>query len=158
MKNIVVHMTVNGKLVEKETAPNKRLLDFLRDDLDLISVKEGCSEGECGACTVIYNGKAVTSCLILVGQAEGATIITLEGVGREDELEPLQQAFMDAGAVQCGYCTPGMILSAKALLDVSEAPSREEIRRAISGNLCRCTGYEKIVQAIELARDRRLAK
>lgn len=158
MKNIVVHMTVNGQLVEKETAPNKRLLDFLRDDLDLISVKEGCSEGECGACTVIYNGKAVTSCLILVGQAEGATIITLEGVGREDELEPLQQAFMDAGAVQCGYCTPGMILSAKALLDVSEAPSREEIRRAISGNLCRCTGYEKIVQAIELARDRRLAK
>lgn len=155
MQNIIVNMTVNGQAVSRETEPNKRLLDFLREDLDLTSVKEGCSEGECGACTIIYNGKAVTSCLILVGQAEGADIITLEGLADDDQLDPLQQSFMDAGAVQCGYCTPGMILSAKALFMENESPTREDIKRSISGNLCRCTGYEKIVKAIELARDRR---
>ncbi|HHX37158.1 MAG TPA: (2Fe-2S)-binding protein [Clostridiaceae bacterium] len=158
MQNILVNMTVNGQPISRETAPNRRLLDFLREDLDLTSVKEGCSVGECGACTIIVNGKAVTSCLVLVGQAEGADIVTLEGLRIEDELHPLQQAFMDAGAVQCGYCTPGMILAAKAVLDENEEPDREQIKRSISGNLCRCTGYEKIIEAIELARDRRLNK
>ena len=158
MQNILVNMTVNGEPISRETAPNRRLLDFLREDLGLTSVKEGCSVGECGACTVILNGNAVTSCLILVGQAIGTEVVTLEGLHGEDELDPLQQAFIDAGAVQCGFCTPGMILAAKALLDENEEPDREQIKRSISGNLCRCTGYEKIIEAIELARDRRLNK
>ena len=120
----------------------------------MLSVKEGCGEGECGACTVIYNGEAVTSCLMLAGQVEGGSVITLEGVGRENgELDEIQQAFVEAGAVQCGYCTPGMILSAKALLDRNPKAGHEEIRRAMSGNLCRCTGYSKIIQAVEMARD-----
>ena len=158
MNPITVSLTVNGHPVKKEILPNKRLIDFLRDDLGLLSVKEGCSEGECGACTVIFNGRAVTSCLMLAGQSDGATIVTLEGLSQGDELDELQQAFIDAGAVQCGFCIPGMILSAKALLDQNANPDYATIKEAISGNLCRCTGYTKIVAAIELARDRRLAK
>ncbi len=156
MEKITIHFNLNGKDVCRETDPNKRLIDFLRDDMGMLSVKEGCSEGECGACTVIFNGETVTSCLMLAGQVEGGEVITLEGVADEgDRPNYIQQAFIDVGAVQCGFCTPGMILSAKALLDKNPAPSREEIQTAISGNLCRCTGYTKIIDAIEIARDAR---
>ena len=154
MEQITIQFNLNGRDVSVQANPNKRLVDFLREDMGMLSVKEGCGEGECGACTVIYNGEAVTSCLMLAGQVEGGSVITLEGVGRENgELDEIQQAFVEAGAVQCGYCTPGMILSAKALLDRNPKAGHEEIRRAMSGNLCRCTGYSKIIQAVEMARE-----
>ena len=154
MEQITIQFNLNGRDVSVQADPNKRLVDFLREDMGMLSVKEGCGEGECGAYTVIYNGEAVTSCLMLAGQVEGGSVITLEGVGRENgELDEIQQAFVEAGAVQCGYCTPGMILSAKALLDRNPKAGHEEIRRAMSGNLCRCTGYSKIIQAVEMARD-----
>ena len=154
MEQICIHFNLNGQDVSVMADPNKRLVDFLREDMGLTSVKEGCGEGECGACTVIYNGEAVTSCLMLAGQVEGGSVITLEGVGKENgELDEIQQAFVDAGAVQCGYCTPGMVLSAKALLDKNPHATKAEIQRAMSGNLCRCTGYTKIVKAVEMARD-----
>jgi aerobic-type carbon monoxide dehydrogenase small subunit (CoxS/CutS family) len=142
---------INGKTYTATIDPAMRLLDVIRDVFNLTGTKEGCGEGECGACTVILNGDAVDSCLILAGQAEGCEITTIEGVSRGGELSRLQKAFEQAGAVQCGFCTPGMILSAKALLDKNPVPTREEIRRAVSGNLCRCTGYAKIVKAIEIA-------
>lgn len=154
MNKITVHCTVNHKPVAVEIDPNKRLLDMLREDLNLTSVKEGCSEGECGACTVIFNGEPVTSCCVLAGQAEGADIITLEGVSVDGKPDVVQQAFMDAGAVQCGFCTPGMILTAEALLAKNPAPTEEEVKQAMSGNLCRCTGYAKIVEAVLLAAER----
>lgn len=153
MEQITIHFNLNGKDVSVNADPNKRLVDFLREDMGMTSVKEGCGEGECGACTIIYNGKAVTSCLMLAGQVDGATVITLEGVSENGELNYIQQAFVDAGAVQCGYCTPGMVLSAKALLDKKPDATNEEIKRAMSGNLCRCTGYAKIIEAVETARD-----
>ena len=156
MNKITVHCTVNHMPVALEIDPNKRLLDMLREDLDLTSVKEGCSEGECGACTVIFNGEPVTSCCVLAGQAEGADIVTLEGVSPDGKPDAVQQAFMDVGAVQCGFCTPGMILSAEALLARNADPTEEEVKLAMSGNLCRCTGYAKIVEAVlEAARRRR---
>ncbi|MHC1771918.1 MAG: (2Fe-2S)-binding protein [Flexilinea sp.] len=139
---------VNGDAVQKEINSDLRLIDFLRENLRLTGVKEGCGEGECGACTVLLNGDPVNSCLILAVQAEGAEIITIEGLAENGELNQLQQAFIDYGAVQCGFCTPGMILSAKALLDKNPHPSETEIRRAISGNFCRCTGYQAIVDAV----------
>lgn len=154
MNKITVHCTVNHKPVAVEIDPNKRLLDMLREDLNLTSVKEGCSERECGACTVIFNGEPVTSCCVLAGQAEGADIITLEGVSVDGKPDVVQQAFMDAGAVQCGFCTPGMILTAEALLAKNPAPTEEEVKQAMSGNLCRCTGYAKIVEAVLLAAER----
>lgn len=144
-----LQVTINGEHIEQEVDGGKRLIDFLRDDRGLTGVKEGCGEGECGACTVVMNGKAVASCLVMAGQAEGASITTVEGVARDGQLSKLQQAFVDKGAVQCGFCTPGMIMSAKALLDENPTPSRDEIERAIEGNLCRCTGYVKIIDAIE---------
>ncbi|WP_462423409.1 (2Fe-2S)-binding protein [Anaerotruncus colihominis] len=153
MEQIKIQFNLNGNDVSVTAAPNKRLVDFLREDMGMTSVKEGCGEGECGACTIIYNGKAVTSCLMLAGQADGSTIVTLEGVSENGQLNYIQQAFVDAGAVQCGYCTPGMVLSAKALLDKKPDATDEEIRRAMSGNLCRCTGYSKIIKAVEMARD-----
>ena len=153
MEQIKIQFNLNGNDVSVTADPNKRLVDFLREDMGMTSVKEGCGEGECGACTIIYNGKAVTSCLMLAGQADGSTIVTLEGVSENGQLNYIQQAFVDAGAVQCGYCTPGMVLSAKALLDKKPDASDEEIRRAMSGNLCRCTGYSKIIKAVEMARD-----
>ncbi len=155
MNKITVHCTVNHKPVALEIAPNKRLLDMLREDLGLTSVKEGCSEGECGACTVLFNGEPVTSCCVLAGQAEGADIVTLEGVSPDGTPDAVQQAFMDTGAVQCGFCTPGMILSAEALLARNPAPTEEEVKLAMSGNLCRCTGYAKIIEAVLLAAERR---
>lgn len=151
MKNITVHCTVNGKAVTVETAPNKRLLDMLREDLDLTSVKEGCSEGECGACTVIFNGEPVTTCCMLAGQAEGADIITLEGCSVNGEPDEVQRAFMEVGAVQCGFCIPGMILTTEALLMKNPNPTEEDAKLALSGNLCRCTGYAKMVEGVLLA-------
>lgn len=153
MEQIKIQFNLNGNDVSVTADPNKRLVDFLRENMGMTSVKEGCGEGECGACTIIYNGKAVTSCLMLAGQADGSTIVTLEGVSENGQLNYIQQAFVDAGAVQCGYCTPGMVLSAKALLDKKPDATDEEIRRAMSGNLCRCTGYSKIIKAVEMARD-----
>ena len=153
MEQITIHFNLNGKDVTVSADPNKRLVDFLREDMGMTSVKEGCGEGECGARTIIYNGKAVTSCLMLAGQVDGAAVVTLEGVSENGELNYIQQAFVDAGAVQCGYCTPGMVLSAKALLDKKPDATNEEIKRAMSGNLCRCTGYAKIIEAVETARD-----
>ena len=154
MNKITVHCTVNHKPVSVEIEPNKRLLDMLRVNLGLTSVKEGCSEGECGACTVIYNGEPVTSCCILAGQAEGADIITLEGVSVDGKPDVVQQAFIESGAVQCGFCIPGMILTAEALLMKNPHPTMEQIKEAMSGNLCRCTGYKKIEEAVALAASR----
>jgi carbon-monoxide dehydrogenase small subunit len=144
---IKVSFTVNRKKVEVECEPDSILLEVLRNQLNLTGTKYGCGVGECGACTVILNGKAVNSCLILAGSVEGQEIITIEGVAGDD-LHPIQRAFIEEGAVQCGYCTPGMILSAKALLDNNPAPSFDEVKVAISGNLCRCTGYNQIVSAV----------
>lgn len=151
MNTIDLNFTLNGEKVSIKTNPNKRLLDLLRDDFFLTGVKEGCSEGECGACTVIRNGEAVTSCLVLAGQVEGDSIITIEGLGQNGEIDEIQKAFIECGAVQCGFCTPGMVLSAKALLMKNSHPSPEDIRYALAGNLCRCTGYQKIIRAVELA-------
>lgn len=151
MNKIILHCTINGEAISRETFPNQRLLDFLREEMGLTSVKEGCGEGECGACTIIFNGDAVTSCCMLVGQAQGATIVTLEGLSHNGEMDKVQKAFIQAGAVQCGFCTPGMVLTAKALLDKNPHPTQEEIRQAMAGNLCRCTGYAKIHHAVELA-------
>ncbi|NLX62491.1 MAG: (2Fe-2S)-binding protein [Tissierellia bacterium] len=148
-----ISLNVNGKDHILEVEEDMRLIDLLREKLGLTGVKEGCSEGECGACTVIMDGEVVNSCLVMAFQAEGSSILTIEGLGDEENIHPIQQAFIDVGAVQCGYCTPGMILAAKALLDKNPNPTEEEIREAISGNLCRCTGYNKIVQAIDRAKE-----
>lgn len=142
-------MTVNGREVTVEIEADELLVDVLRDRLDLIGTKIGCNEGECGACTVIMDGEPVLSCLIPAMQAQGRDILTIEGLSDGDTLHPLQQAFVEHGAVQCGYCIPGFIMSAKALLDVNPHPNRDEIKEAIAGNLCRCTGYIKIIEAIE---------
>jgi carbon-monoxide dehydrogenase small subunit len=150
MKQLIT-LTVNNQEYELAVEPNLTLLDLLRYHLELTGTKKGCDEGDCGACTVIMNGKPVSSCLVLAVQANGKEILTIEGMETEEGIHPIQQAFVDNGAIQCGYCTPGMILSAKALLDRNPHPSEEEIRTAISGNLCRCTGYQKIVEAIEEA-------
>ncbi|EHQ87586.1 (2Fe-2S)-binding protein [Desulfosporosinus youngiae] len=153
-----LEMTVNGNSVALDIDPGLRLLDVLRDCLHLTGTKEGCSEGECGACSVILDGELVDSCLVFAPQASGREVITIEGVARNGELDYLQQAFLDAGAVQCGYCTPGMILAAKVLLDRNPHPTRQEILKAISGNICRCTGYTKMVQGVELAAASKEAK
>jgi carbon-monoxide dehydrogenase small subunit len=149
-----LRVKVNGSWRESETRPDRLLLDWLREDLGLIGTKKGCAEGECGACTVIMNGKAVLSCLLPAFKADGAEILTIEGMARPGQIHPLQQAFLEEGAVQCGYCSPGMLLSAKALLDEDPQPSAEDIKKAISGNLCRCTGYVSIIRAVQLAAER----
>jgi carbon-monoxide dehydrogenase small subunit len=137
--------------MEANVPGDRTLLDHLREDLDLTGAKEGCAEGECGACTVLVDGAAVVSCLVPVGQLEGAEVLTIEGVAPDGRLDSLQESFVREGAVQCGACIPGMILSAKAFLAENPKPTRPEIRQAIAGNLCRCTGYMKIVDAIERA-------
>jgi len=147
MKSLI-QLTVNGRLVEAAMEPNRTLLQFLREDLELTGPKHGCGLGDCGACTVILDGKPVNSCLVLAVQANGREVLTIEGLAENGKLHPIQQAFVDKGAIQCGFCTPGMILSAKALLDANPRPTEQEIRLAISGNLCRCTGYQKIVEAV----------
>ncbi|MBN1661815.1 MAG: (2Fe-2S)-binding protein [Anaerolineae bacterium] len=142
-------MTVNGNPVTLDVEADELLVDVLRDRLGLTGTKIGCSEGECGACTVIMDGQAVLSCLLPAIRAQGSQITTIEGLSDGEVLHPLQQAFVDHGAVQCGYCIPGFVLSAKALLDRNPHPNRDEIKEAIAGNLCRCTGYVKIIEAIE---------
>ena len=147
-----LHVTVNGEPCTGVVRGSTTLLEFLRNNLGLTGTKDGCAEGDCGACTVILNGQAVKSCLVLAAQADGGSVLTVEGLaGPDGELHPIQQAFMEAGAVQCGFCTPGMLLAAKALLEANPHPDREAIRVALSGNLCRCTGYAKIVHAVEYA-------
>ncbi|RPI92234.1 MAG: (2Fe-2S)-binding protein [Chloroflexi bacterium] len=152
MKAISVTLTVNGELHTIMVEPNKTLLYVLRDDLGLTGVKDACGgEGECGACTIIMNGEAINACLVLAGQAAGSRIETIEGLARNGELHPLQRAFVELGAVQCGFCIPGAVMSAKALLDHHPQPSDEAIREALSGNLCRCTGYTKMIAAVRRA-------
>ena len=147
----MVTIKLNGTRRTIEAEPQETLLHLLREKAGLTGVKCGCELGECGACTVIYNGRAVNSCCVLAEQADGSDVVTIEGIGTAEHPHPLQQAFIDAGAIQCGFCTPGMILSAKALLDRNPHPDEDTIRAALSGNLCRCTGYSKIVEAIQLA-------
>jgi len=151
MRLIEVRFKVNGKEYTLKVDPLKTLLQVLREDLNLTGTKEGCGKGECGACTVILNGKAVNSCLVPVSQINGAEILTIEGIGDEKHLHPLQKAFINEGAIQCGFCTPGMIMSAYALLKEKRLPDEKDIKEAISGNLCRCTGYKRIIQAIKKA-------
>lgn len=139
---------INGKEHEIVSGPGTTLLDVLRYELRLTGTKEGCGTGSCGSCTVLVDGKAVNSCLVIIGEVEGKEITTIEGLSRQGTLHPLQQAFISQGAVQCGFCTPGVILTAKAFLDSNPHPTESQIRQAIAGNLCRCTGYDKIVRAI----------
>ncbi|MBI4670587.1 MAG: (2Fe-2S)-binding protein [Chloroflexi bacterium] len=145
----VIRLRVNGQLHEIYTAAHKTLLEVLCEDLDLTGVKHGCELGECGACTVLVDGTPMLACLALPIELQGREITTVEGMARGTELHPLQQSFAELGAAQCGYCTSGMLLSAKALLDREPDPTREEIREALAGNLCRCTGYTKILDAVE---------
>ncbi len=149
MKTIDVSFTVNGQKVKIKTRPNRRLVDVLREELGLTGTKEGCSIGECGACTVVMNGEAVHSCLILIPQADGAEIVTVEGLANGKTLHPLQKNFLEHGAVQCGFCIPGMLMSSYALLQENPQPTEEDIKEGIAGNLCRCTGYKQIIKAIE---------
>ena len=151
MKTAEIHVTVNGVPYEKSVPCNQTLLRFLREDLFLTSVKEGCDEGECGACTVLLDGRPVNSCLVLAAELDGREVLTAEGLAEDGRLHPLQEAFIEAGAVQCGYCTPGMLISGIALLNLYPHPTREQIRKEMEGNICRCTGYTRIADAVLLA-------
>ena len=151
MKQIKVNFILNGEEREVVTFPSVTLLELLRRQFNMIGAKPGCERGECGACTILLDGDPVNACLILAPQVEGKSVQTIEGLSQGDKLHPLQTAFIEEGAVQCGYCTPGILMAAKALLDKCNEPSRDDIKRAISGNLCRCTGYTKIIKAIESA-------
>ncbi|HEY6199245.1 MAG TPA: (2Fe-2S)-binding protein [Candidatus Binatia bacterium] len=144
-----IQVTLNGKKTDLEVPSHRLLLDLLRDEIGLTGTKEGCGTGDCGACTVLLNGKPVNSCLIFSGELDGADIVTIEGLKIGPELHPVQRAFVQDGGVQCGYCTSGMLMMSKALLDENSDPSEDDIRFAISGNLCRCTGYAKIVKAVQ---------
>jgi len=146
-----INLTVNNQPYRLSVLPWRTLLEVIREDLGLTGTKEGCGLGECGACTVLMDGQAVNSCLVLAAEADGKEITTVEGLADGDKLHPLQQAFVDHGGLQCGFCTPGMILSAKALLDKNPHPTEEEIKQGIAGNLCRCTGYAKIIESIKAA-------
>lgn len=150
-KSLSVAFILNGKPVRVAVDPAELLVDTLRENFALTGTKMACGTGDCGTCTVILDGQAVRSCILLTAMIAGKTVLTIEGLGDEKHLHPIQQAFVDTGAVQCGYCTPGMILAAKALLDENPKPSADEIKEAISGNLCRCTGYTKIIEAIDQA-------
>jgi carbon-monoxide dehydrogenase small subunit len=152
--SLTINVTVNGKSVSAGAEPSTSLLEFLRDTLSYKGTKLCCNTGECGACTVLFDGKPVNSCVVLAADADGAQVVTVEGLADGEKLHPVQQAFIDTGAVQCGYCTPGFIISVKALLDRTKHPTAAEIEEAVSGNICRCTGYAKIVDAIELAAER----
>jgi len=154
IKKETIRLKVNGEVYEVAVKPNVTLLDLIRDELGLTGTKKGCDEGGCGSCTVLLDGKAVNSCLVLAGDANGKEVITIEGLAEGADLHPLQEAFIKHGAIQCGACTPGMIMSAKALLDKNSHPTEDDIRNAIAGNLCRCTGYVKIVEAIKAAAQR----
>lgn len=143
-----INLKINGEPYEVSVKPNTTLLDLLRDEIGLTGTKKGCDTGQCGACTVLLDGKPINSCLVLAVDANGKEVLTIEGLASDGKLHPLQEAFIQEGAVQCGYCTSGMILSAKALLDENPTPKEEEVKKAIAGNLCRCTGYIRIVKAI----------
>ena len=149
-----VRFTLNGKPMVYTGNPLRRLLDVLREDYGLTGSKEGCGEGECGACTVLVDGHPMNSCLVLVAELDGKHVLTVEGLARDGRLHPLQEAFLEVGAVQCGYCTPGMLLSGIALLNLYPHPTREQIRKEMEGNICRCTGYARIADAIQLAAER----
>lgn len=146
-----ITLTVNGEVYEIIVKPNSILLDVLRDELDFTGTKRGCDTGDCGACTVIMDGKAVNACLVLAMRTDGRNIVTIEGLANGNKLDPIQEAFLEKGAVQCGFCTPGMALSTKAILDKNPKPTKIEIKAGIAGNLCRCTGYTKIIEAIQTA-------
>lgn len=148
---IPISMTVNGRHVELEVQPQHTLLKVLQNQLDLIGSKECCGEGECGACTILANGRAINSCLVLAVEADGWEIVTIEGLADDERLDPLQEAFLEAGAVQCGYCIPGMVMSAKYLLMKNPHPSVDEVREGLAGNLCRCAGYNRIIAAVQMA-------
>ena len=148
---MLIRFTLNGKKTQVDCASDRRVVDILREDFGLTGTKEGCGSGECGACTILVDDKNRLSCLMLAAQLEGRTITTIEGLAGESRPHPIQEAFAKHGAVQCGYCTPGMVLAASALLRRNPDPTREQIREALSGNLCRCTGYQKIVDAVESA-------
>lgn len=149
-----LHTTINGEAIVAEVDPALSLAEFLREKLYLTGTKIGCGKGECGACTIIMDGKSVTSCIIPVMRAEGAEIQTIEGLAKGAQLHPIQESFIEKGAIQCGFCTPGMIMSSKALLDANPEPSKEEIQEALGGNVCRCTGYVKIEAAVEAAAEK----
>jgi len=151
-EEVTIRFTLNGKEVEVRVKPNTTLLDLLRRKLKITSVKRGCERGECGACTVLIDNQPVNSCLILAPQVDGKNVVTVEGIVEDKKLHPIQEAFIETGAVQCGFCTPGIILTLKALFDINPNPSEEDIRKAIEGNLCRCTGYTKIVEAALLVK------
>ena len=151
MQEMEITLTVNKKKYTLKVPVNITLLDVIRERLHLTGTKEGCGKGECGACTILFNGRNVNSCLILAPQADGAEITTIEGIGSLEHLHPLQKAFVEEGAIQCGFCTPGMIMSSLYLLKENPHPTEEEIREGLSGNLCRCTGYAKIIKAVEKA-------
>jgi len=140
--------TINGEVKEIEVEPNKTLLTMLREDLDLIGTKEGCGAGECGACTVLVNNKPINSCLMLAVEVDGKEILTIEGLSDSINLDPIQESFLKHNAIQCGYCTPGMVMSAKALLNRNHHPTEEDVKEALAGNLCRCTGYQRIINAV----------
>ena len=153
MKSKTITVTVNDEKYTRDVAVSRTLLEFIREDLGLTGAKEGCNEGECGACTVILDGKAISSCMYLAVDADGKSVVTIEGLASGGKLHPLQQAFIDEGAVQCGFCTPGMVLTAKAILDEVPNPSEDEIRKMMEGNLCRCTGYNRIIDEVKKVAD-----
>jgi carbon-monoxide dehydrogenase small subunit len=148
-----IRINVNGEDYSMHVEPHKTLLQLLREDLELTGTKEGCNEGDCGACSVILNNKLVNSCLVLAVEADNAVIETIEGVHTAEKLHPIQQAFVDSGAVQCGFCTPGMVMASKSMLQETANPTTEDIKDYLSGNLCRCTGYVKIIDAVESAKE-----
>ncbi len=151
MAKLAVTLKVNGETKELLIKEDALLIDVLRDEVGLTGTKKGCGEGECGTCTVLIDGRPVNSCLVLAALAQGKEILTIEGVGTPEKLHPIQQAFVEEGAIQCGFCTPGMVMTTKALLDREKNPDEQQIRKTISGNLCRCTGYVKIVKAVKRA-------
>ena len=151
MSKHLIKTNVNGKNISFTVDSNERLIDLLRNRMNLTGTKEGCGKGDCGSCVVIVDGKTVNACLMLAPQAQGKKIVTIEGLGSPEKLHPIQESFVEKGAVQCGFCIPGMIVTAKNFLDQNPNPTRQEIREAISGNLCRCTGYVKIVDAVRRA-------
>ena len=151
MNTTKINLTVNGQPYQVETAAGKTLLTMLREDLGLLGTKDGCSEGECGACTVLLDGESVNACLVLAGQVDGKEVLTIEGLAQNGQLHPIQRHFVESGAVQCGFCTPGLIMSSVALLKHNPQPTEAQIRQALVGNLCRCTGYSKIIEAVQQA-------
>lgn len=157
MRTKKITVKINDDMYVRDVDVAVTLAEFLREDIGLTGTKIGCNEGECGACTVIYNGRPINSCLVLAEETDGGTVLTIEGISKK-ELHPLQQAFIDVGAVQCGYCTPGMIMSAKAILDQDHHPTEKYIRKNMEGNICRCTGYNRIIKAIMLASERMYGK